>query len=108
MPVIYHYSPSKEAAAPSPGGAAKTDAAQYPRIGAFQQIKNGVMHFYGFGVYEGDHYNDEVGGANPRLKLDSGHVLWGYQCWWGSEDKITKQMEKCVVIKVDPPQQKDH
>jgi len=25
---------------------------------------------------------------NPRIKLDDGDVIWGYECWWGEADKV--------------------
>lgn len=24
----------------------------------------------------------EFGATNPRIVLDSGKVIWGYECWW--------------------------
>lgn len=26
--------------------------------------------------------------GNPKIELDGGGVVWGYQCWWGAEDKL--------------------
>lgn len=74
-------------------------------MGAFLSETNGVMSFIGFGVYEGDFFNDKVGAPNPRIKLDSGETVWGYQCWWGAEKKVKDRMEKVTVIKVDPPKE---
>ena len=34
---------------------------------------------------------------NPRLKLDNGEVVWGCECWWGSEAKIKDMVEKWVA-----------
>lgn len=28
---------------------------------------------------------------NPRIKLDSGHTVWGMQCWWGPEQELKEQ-----------------
>ena len=27
-------------------------------------------------------YSVDLGAVNPRIVLDSGAVLWGYECWW--------------------------
>lgn len=24
---------------------------------------------------------------NPKIELDNGDVVWGYQCWWGPEER---------------------
>lgn len=30
----------------------------------------------------------ELGGRlNPRIELDNGEVIWGYQCWWDYADE---------------------
>lgn len=25
---------------------------------------------------------------NPKIELDNGDVVWGYQCWWGPEERF--------------------
>jgi hypothetical protein len=25
--------------------------------------------------------------TNPKIQLDDGRVVWGYECWWGREDR---------------------
>ena len=66
------------------------------RAGAILKADKNEVHLLGFGVYEGDHVPDEgwlhdIGVPNPKIKLDDGRVVWGYQCWWDSEEK-TKDM----------------
>ena len=93
------------------------------RVGAIQSSKNGVCRFYGYGVYEGDEMppldtpgffglGDELeyeelrlsGFTNPKIKLDDGGVVWGMQCWWGSEESMKKELAKCHRIEmVDSP-----
>jgi hypothetical protein len=41
---------------------------------------------------------------NPRIRLDSGHVVWGAECWWGSEEKVKKQLQLGQVNEIDPAQ----
>lgn len=59
----------------------------------------GTLYLFGYGVYEGDFVpkeavgwmaeaNQEVGAVNPRLRLDNGKVVYGCECWWGSEEKV--------------------
>jgi hypothetical protein len=31
---------------------------------------------------------------NPRIRLDNGSVVWGCECWWGSEAGIRDMIEK--------------
>lgn len=37
------------------------------------------------------------GSPNPRIRLDDGSMIWGYQCWWapveGLPDDATEQLE---------------
>jgi hypothetical protein len=77
------------------------------------------IEFLGFGVYEGDFVygdteSDPVGWVpdmvrslpedqrprNPRIRLDSGEVVWGIECWWGPEGKVCKQLEGKKVVYV--------
>jgi hypothetical protein len=69
------------------------------RVGAICGEANGVLSVFGFGVFEGDFEPLEAVGwlaeaaredhiANPRIRLDSGKVVYGCECWWGSEDEI--------------------
>jgi len=38
---------------------------------------------------------------NPRIKLDNGTIVWGFQCWWGPEDKIKDMITGRKVVMVD-------
>lgn len=39
--------------------------------------------------------------TNPKLLLDSGKVVWGFECWWGSEEKIRDSIGSRRVVDVD-------
>jgi len=80
-----------------------------------------TVEIFGFGVYEGDH----VAGAgdpmpvgwvadmmqkfsrpNPRIRLDSGKVVWGCECWWAPEEQVQRKLERLKtegysVVEVD-------
>lgn len=56
----------------------------------------------GFGIYEGYHVPEKNQGLdlfhdnnirNPRIKLDTGEIVWGCQVWWGSEEKVKDNMK---------------
>lgn len=74
------------------------------RVGAVLSADEFEVKLLGFGVYEGDFmYGDEsvadspaghtadLGrylATNPRIRLDSGEVVWGCECWWGPEADV--------------------
>ena len=79
------------------------------RVGAMLGSTDEVISFLGFGVYEGDHppkdpapigFTAEMASEaheeadqpwlNPRIRLDSGSIVWGCECWWGSEEQYKK------------------
>lgn len=81
------------------------------RVGAILGSKEREVEFFGFGVYEGDFLPvgavgdvAEVASAvapdrlNPKIKLDSGKVVWGCECWWGPEENIKAQIERWEKI----------
>jgi hypothetical protein len=70
------------------------------RIGAILGTSdNKVVKFLGYGIYEGEEMPPaDIGGynfglPNPKLKLDSGEITWGCECWWGSEKGIREKLE---------------
>lgn len=38
-----------------------------------------------------DLYIKRISRPNPKLTLDDGRVVWGFQCWWGPESEIKKR-----------------
>lgn len=38
---------------------------------------------------------------NPCIRLDDGRVVWGFQCWWGSEEYIRRVIGDRTVVVVD-------
>ena len=97
------------------------------RVGAVLSMNAAEIRFLGFGVYDGDHeppfgplgrsraeLDDTIAKktaegklpadyrfTNPRITLDSGAVVWGCQCWWGSEALVKKRLEdgrRVVVV----------
>lgn len=71
------------------------------RVGAILGTEDNVVRFLGYGVYEGEEVPPDgplhsMSLPNPKIKLDTGEVVWGYQCWWGPEQKIKGQMDTYV------------
>ena len=64
----------------------------------------GTAYLFGEGVYEGDFSPEEAAGGlaeicreaemnNPRIRLDSGEVVYGCECWWGPVEAGYKSLE---------------
>ncbi len=83
------------------------------RIAAFLSIDTGKgeAEFLGFGTYVGDGIPPIAGGTlpeylrgllqtNPKFVLDNGDEVWGYECWWGSEEEMKKQMANWTITEV--------
>lgn len=49
---------------------------------------NKIVYIYGYGMHVGSVQNEELGFSNPKIELDNGKVIWGYQCWWGDEKAV--------------------
>lgn len=76
------------------------------RVGAIlsASLEDKTFKFLGYGVYEGDFVPHQGaagwmtsairgwGHTNPRIKLDSGKVVYGCQCWWGPEEQVQKMI----------------
>jgi len=80
------------------------------RVGAILSANDDTVEFLGYGVYKGDYPPKEAVGfmakaltkakvPNPQIKLDSGGVVYGCECWWGPEEEIKKEIEKYKKIK---------
>jgi hypothetical protein len=76
------------------------------RVGAFLGVREKVVDFLGYGIYEGDFEPVEAVGrvaelvrerpnhTSPRIKIDSGKVVYGCECWWGHEVSVKAQLKK--------------
>jgi len=82
------------------------------RIGAWLSIlpDEGRGIFLGFGTYVGDEVPPNEGSTsltaflsgerrpNPKLLLDSGEVVWGCECWWGSEAAVKAEKDRMKEV----------
>lgn len=78
---------------------------QGERVGAIFGAKGKKVQVFGNGVYEGDFVPIEAIGQfaddcrkhnrpNPRIRLDSGFVVYGCECWWGNEEAVKSRLEE--------------
>lgn len=74
------------------------------RVGAIQSADETTVQFFGYGVYDGRIDNPDLGFPNPRITLDNGTQVWGYECWWGPEDHIRAKIgsREIVIVPVAP------
>lgn len=61
------------------------------RVGAVQSADKETVYLYGYGVYHGK-IDSPLGHPNPKILLDSGKAVWGYQCWWGPEENVREMI----------------
>jgi hypothetical protein len=68
------------------------------RVGAILEADKETVHLLGYGVYEGEHLLPDCTIKNPKILLDDGNVVWGYQCWWAAEDKVRERIGNRTVV----------
>lgn len=79
------------------------------RVGAILKKEGKNVYLIGYGTYEGEEIPPKeirgfnFGIPNPKIKLDSGKVVWGCECWWGDEEEFKENFEKpeYEIIQVD-------
>jgi hypothetical protein len=85
------------------------------RVGAILSYKNGVLELLGYGTFIGNTIPEvdstplikvlkEFSIPNPTIKLDSGKVIYGAECWWGPEEDVKKyeqQADKILTVEID-------
>lgn len=72
------------------------------RVGAIISIAEGKATIAGYGVYDGEHPVPEEIDAdlakmklkNPKITLDDGNVIWGCECYWGSESSVKATLDR--------------
>lgn len=85
------------------------------KVGAVSHEKDGILYLYGYGTYVGDRVPTEenkpagwIGESvfegqreNPCIELDTGKVVWGCECWWGSLSQVEKWENQYEVVIID-------
>lgn len=80
------------------------------RVGAMASANKEEVHFFGYGVYEGDEVPPKnIMGPlgymplpNPKILLDSGEIIWGCECWWGPEERMKQELGNRRVLPITP------
>lgn len=70
------------------------------RVLAIRNAGDGKAYIYGYGTYDGEHKPPGFPIENPRIKLDNGNFIYGYQCWWGSAKLMDKKLAGMEIIEV--------
>ena len=68
------------------------------RVGAILKADETTVHLLGYGVYDGMYFQPDIGCTNPRITLDNGTIVWGFQCWWGAEKEIRQDIAERYVV----------
>jgi hypothetical protein len=77
------------------------------RVGAIlrSDAEGKKIYIYGYGVYEGDFFVSGLLCPNPRIKLDNGKTVWGYQCWWLNEHAakyMVSRYQEVIIVSIEP------
>ena len=71
------------------------------RVGAILSSDDRSVKFFGYGEHLGNRLPPNFPMPNPCIRLDTGQLVWGYECWWGPEDKIKAMIGEKTVEMVD-------
>lgn len=79
------------------------------RVGAFLNASDTEVRVLGYGVHEGEfivpkEINESLHATStpsPRIKLDNGDVVWGCECYWGTEQKVLDYIERNKLKVID-------
>lgn len=73
------------------------------RVGAISESNEDSVSLYGYGMYLGDVDVPGMWIPVPKIALDGGGFVYGYECWWGPEDKVKASIGERKVIEVPAP-----
>lgn len=81
---------------------------QKVRVGAMIDSKDNVIRFLGYGTLLGfeippKEFNDDVVFAdipNPKILLDNGDIVWGFECWWMDEFDMRDLLDNALEIRI--------
>ena len=80
------------------------------RVGVIESMDDKEVKLFGYGVYEGDEIHPVLGFPNPKIRLDSGAVVWGMESWWGPESNVQNEVakrERDKIVEREPTQPKE-
>jgi hypothetical protein len=81
------------------------------RVGAVLSMSSNEVRLLGYGIYQGDKVPPaglgwitdllaELKCTNPCIQLDNGDIVWGCECWWGSEAVVRARIGDRKVVEV--------
>jgi hypothetical protein len=86
------------------------------RVGAVVCADKDTVTMFGYGTYEGDHvpppeiigpFGPVAPRTNPKIKLDSGEIAWGCECWWGPEEVVKSKIGGRTVKTITPTEYRE-
>jgi len=75
------------------------------KVVAVRDANKKEVFSFGAGVYEGDK-TSPLGIPNPHIILEQGGDVWGYECWWMSEEEFKTKFlrgRQITLVKPDRP-----
>ena len=76
------------------------------RVGAVLRTTPTEVYLIGYGTFMGHEvpptgmlHDHKI--PNPKIQLDNGKVVWGYQCWWGPAKHVAEMVGKRIIKRVD-------
>lgn len=78
-------------------------------IGAIFSANGKEVRFLGYGKYLGEQVPSKEENElfnehkikNPKIELENGSIVWGYECWWGPKEKIQQMIGDRKIINVN-------
>lgn len=66
------------------------------KVIAIREVRDGVIYSYGEGLLIENQIPDldpfkGMMMENPCIKLDTGKLVWGFECWWGTIEQMKKK-----------------
>ena len=86
------------------------------RVGVMLGInaETNTIEFLGYGEYLGDEVPPaevsaplhNAGIPNPKIRLDNGKIVWGFETWWGAADSFKRKLiaweqDDWTIVEVD-------
>ncbi len=75
-------------------------AESFKRVGAILDAKDGIVRFLGFGEIVAQEIPPQsiTDTRNPKIRLDNGNIVWGYECWWNSVEIIESYLQEAATV----------
>lgn len=65
------------------------------RVGVMWGATATEIQFLGYGTYLGDEIPEALSMhsiENPKIQLDTGQIVWGYEVWWSDEEAMRRRV----------------